>query len=461
MHAMWDNLLRVNWSGLTHAYGWAQDMPTILRNMTASDESTRAAGWDTFWGAINHQGDFYDSTVAAIPFLIEAVAHPGTPERDRILSYFRDRWLDAPFYGGDPLVVEPPGGMDIPIPMLTHGKFAVRAEGALGECAERDSEEEIDISSYRRMDLCAWQAGRAIQAGRPTFERLLNEPDREVSAAAAMLLLLWPETRPRAKQALVRAIDDEAEPVEQGRRILEFGVYSAREDVDTLTEWIAPHQPAATQAAAALVWAWVVNPAPLPEPAAAVLRAASAPGSEIFAKLPWAGVYDRGPSVLPANAAQLILRLAGSEDRLLRWRAVQGLEVGRETAKHLSVAEVVPVLVKSLSDDYNRIRASAVLGLSERGESVLEVEPNVVPLLIRALEGHRSPAWGDPALRLDSDASVSGHAARLLATLAHRLTPVQRQEALAGIDRAEYRYAGQNNEFVWFTVGWGFKLPRS
>jgi hypothetical protein len=47
---------------------------------------------------------------------------------------------------------------------------------------------------------------------------------------------------------------------------------------------------------------------------------------------------------------------------------------------------VVPVLVKSLSDDYNRIRASAVLGLSERGESVLEVEPNVVLLLIRALE---------------------------------------------------------------------------
>jgi hypothetical protein len=80
MQAMWDNLLRVNWSGLTHAYGWARDMPTILRNMTASDESARAAGWDTFWGAINHQGDFYDSTVAAIPFLIEAVANPGTPE---------------------------------------------------------------------------------------------------------------------------------------------------------------------------------------------------------------------------------------------------------------------------------------------------------------------------------------------------------------------------------------------
>ena len=60
--------------------------------------------------------------------------------------------------------------------------------------------------------------------------------------------------------------------------------------------------------------------------------------------------------------------------------------MGGEKAKLLSAAQVVPVLVKSLSDDYNRIWASAVLGLSERGESVLEVEPNVVPLLIRALE---------------------------------------------------------------------------
>jgi hypothetical protein len=59
--------------------------------------------------------------------------------------------------------------MDIPIPILTHGEFAVPAERVLGESAKRDGEEEIDISSYRPMDLCAWQAGRAIQAGRPTF----------------------------------------------------------------------------------------------------------------------------------------------------------------------------------------------------------------------------------------------------------------------------------------------------
>src|SRR5262245_27846651 len=121
---MWDNLVLVDWSRLTHAYGPAQDTPSILRNMIAHGGAARAAGWDAFWGATNHQGDYYDSTVAAIPFLIEAVAQPDTPDRAAILYYFRDRWLDAPAYGGDPLVTDPPGGIDIPTPMLTHEDLA-------------------------------------------------------------------------------------------------------------------------------------------------------------------------------------------------------------------------------------------------------------------------------------------------------------------------------------------------
>src|SRR5262245_30478761 len=107
---MWDNLLRVNWGRLRHAYGWAHDVPDILRNMIVHDESARAAGWDDFLGIVNHQDGFFDSTVAAVPFLIEAVAQPDTPQRAQILYYLRDRSLDAPFYGGDPHVLEPPGG---------------------------------------------------------------------------------------------------------------------------------------------------------------------------------------------------------------------------------------------------------------------------------------------------------------------------------------------------------------
>jgi len=448
---MWDNLLRVDWGRLTHAYGWARDAPAILRNMISHDDAARAAGWDAFWGAINHQGDFYDSTVAAIPFLIEAVAHPDTPERPTILYCFRELRQDAPAYGGDPLVADPPGGTDIPTPMLSHGDLTAAPKPTGGEDAvEQDGDLEFDTDGYRRMDLCAWQTGRAIQAGRPTFERLLGDPDREVAAAAAALLLPWQETRSLAKRALVRTIADEPNPVAQARRILELGVYAAREDVPLLAEWVAPDRPGPAQAAAALVWAWVVNPESLPEPAASVLRASSDPGSDAFARLPWTGVY-RGPWTLPANAAALILRLADSQDKELRWRAVQGLVEGRgETAKHLSAAQVLPVLFKRLSDDHNRIRSAAAMALPQHSESVLQIQTGAVPLLIRALEGHQSRAWGGPDFGLDSDASVAGHAARLLAALSNHLPPAQRQEALAGIDRAARRYADRQEEYVTF-----------
>src|SRR5262245_23225105 len=151
---MWDNLLRVDWDRLTHAYGWARDVPAMLHGTIAADQGTRAKAWDDFLGAVAHQGNFYDSTVATVPFLIAAVAHPDTPDRVAILDYFRERWREAPDYGGDPLVLEPPGGVDIPTPLLTDEAFA-QAQRAAGAGAHDD--ETFDLDAYRRADLCAWQ----------------------------------------------------------------------------------------------------------------------------------------------------------------------------------------------------------------------------------------------------------------------------------------------------------------
>ena len=126
---MWDNLLRVNWSKLTHAYGRARNVPHILRNMIAGDEKSSSFGWEGFWGSLHHQGDYYDSTVAAVPFLIEAVEHPEVPCRAAILNALRGLWVQAPKYGGDPNVPDPPGGVDVPTPMLSDAVAA--GDGAL------------------------------------------------------------------------------------------------------------------------------------------------------------------------------------------------------------------------------------------------------------------------------------------------------------------------------------------
>src|SRR5262249_33288351 len=169
--------------------------------------------------------------------------------------------------------------------------------------------------------LCAWQTGRAIAAGQPAFERLLADSDREVVAAAAMLLLLWPQTRALAKQALIRTITHEPDPATQAKCILELGVYATSDDEDTLKQWL--EHPGLMQAAAALVLAWLADPAPLPQPAAAVFEMASRPRSDVFGQLPWVGVFERGPWIMPANAAAFMLRFCASEHKELRWRAVQ------------------------------------------------------------------------------------------------------------------------------------------
>lgn len=89
--------------------------------------------------------------------------------------------------------------MEIPTPLLTDEAFAALSKemAETDEGTEDDEEgngedEDWDCDKCRRMDLCACQTGRAIQAARPVFERLMQDLDPEVAAAAGLSLLLWP-----------------------------------------------------------------------------------------------------------------------------------------------------------------------------------------------------------------------------------------------------------------------------
>jgi HEAT repeat protein len=433
----------------------------MLRGMVSSDKNEQAAAWDTFWGALNHQGDFYDSTVAVIPFLIEALDHRHISCRANILESLRQRWLDAPEYGGDPIVPNPPGGIDEPTPLRPD----LNIEESDDETS--DEAEEIDISVYRRMDLCAWQTGRAIQAGRPTFERLLEDPDRVVAAGAAKLLLLWSETRQIAKQSLIRFIEQESDSHRQGERILEFGVYADEADLSTLDCWITPARSVEMRAAAALTWTWVINPRQVPEPVLSALHDCSTPTATAFGNLPWVGIYHRGPWILPANVAHIILRMAESNNKDVRWRAIQGLNVTRETARYLSADQVIPVLMRALNDPHNRIRDAAAYALSQRGEAVL-VQHNL-PALINALEIREPTNWEDrnstsantvatwtsdfAYSSLDNGAATCGHIARLLATFSDRLDSTQRKQAVAAVQRAIHHFTGKQATVMFDSMG--------
>ncbi|MEU1488081.1 hypothetical protein [Streptomyces sp. NPDC005752] len=76
----------VDWASMGHAYGDASDVPNLLRGLASPDAGEREIALDAMHGAVHHQGDVYDSTVACIPFLFELVGTVGLPGRGEIVD---------------------------------------------------------------------------------------------------------------------------------------------------------------------------------------------------------------------------------------------------------------------------------------------------------------------------------------------------------------------------------------
>ncbi|MEU9245479.1 hypothetical protein [Streptomyces sp. NPDC048385] len=65
---------QVDWSRLCHAYGSAEDIPALLRDLASPAEETAAEAEQELWGSIVHQGTVYTATAPAVPFLARLVA---------------------------------------------------------------------------------------------------------------------------------------------------------------------------------------------------------------------------------------------------------------------------------------------------------------------------------------------------------------------------------------------------
>lgn len=83
---MFTGIDEVDWASMGHAYGDASDVPELLRGLASSDAAERETALDGMYGAVHHQGDVYDSTVACIPFLFELVATDGLPGRGELVE---------------------------------------------------------------------------------------------------------------------------------------------------------------------------------------------------------------------------------------------------------------------------------------------------------------------------------------------------------------------------------------
>ncbi|MGW9437367.1 HEAT repeat domain-containing protein [Streptomyces sp. NPDC055607] len=147
----------VDWASLGHAYGPADDVPELLRGLASADPAERETALDGMYGAVHHQGDVYDSTLACIPFLLELVADPGVRDRGGIVEL-----------------------------LTSIGGIELDDEEELGELPGMEGE-FLPAANYA-------MAAAAIAAGAGVFLGLVSDPDPEVRLAAPCALAsLHPE----------------------------------------------------------------------------------------------------------------------------------------------------------------------------------------------------------------------------------------------------------------------------
>jgi hypothetical protein len=143
----------VDWASMGHAYtDSATDVPDLLWGLASEDPARRDIALDGLYGAVHHQGDVYDSTVACIPFLFELASMPGLPDRAAIV-----RLLCGIAGGRNP----DPAELDAPF------------------------EDERENAAYVQLYLDAW-AG--VRERADAFLTLLGDTDPEVRAAATEAL---------------------------------------------------------------------------------------------------------------------------------------------------------------------------------------------------------------------------------------------------------------------------------
>ncbi|MBL9102210.1 MAG: tetratricopeptide repeat protein [Myxococcales bacterium] len=160
---MLERLQTVDWNALTHAYGAAADVPDLLRALADPDRQVRKDAYWELYGNIFHQGTRYPATAPAIPFLLELLADPATPDRHELLLL---------------------------VTHLVTGQFSVAADPVMyaGESdGARDRSDTLDYSDILR------DVYRAAEVGLPLYLDLVQHAETAAvrGAAAFLLACLW------------------------------------------------------------------------------------------------------------------------------------------------------------------------------------------------------------------------------------------------------------------------------
>lgn len=201
---MFAGLDDIDWASMRHAYGPAAEVPRLIRGLVSRDGDRRSWAGEAFGLAVHHEGDIYECTAKAVPFLIEAAGTPGLKGRPRVL----------------------------------------RLLAGIGESARAGRRDE-------------WhdRAGRAVQDAYPLYERLaLDDPRPKLRRAAIAAMAACPDHAEHAADVLMGRFPAEPSPAVQAEMVAAVGTLAARAGQDWFAGIARDHPHPEVRLAALAEW---------------------------------------------------------------------------------------------------------------------------------------------------------------------------------------------------------------
>lgn len=248
----------VDWAGLEHAYGAADDVPDLIRALASAEEEERGRALYELYGNIFHQGSRYEATAYAVPFLARLAADPRVPEREKIVDL-----LAALAIGYDESYL--PEGVSIDNwrsgveqartadPAETRRQFDEWVEASRNEGERRVREMHRDlydpVANLRAVD-SELGAYDAVRDEVPGLRGLLRDGKPEVRAAAACLLGWFPEEVVGSAPALRDLLSVETVPGVTANAIVSAGLLGDSTLESRLREYLTGSEPIVSWASA-------------------------------------------------------------------------------------------------------------------------------------------------------------------------------------------------------------------
>ncbi|MBL7257704.1 HEAT repeat domain-containing protein [Paractinoplanes lichenicola] len=187
---MLETLDDVPWSDLHHASGSAEDVPARLRSLLSGDAEVRRQARRACHDNLVHQGLRYEASARAVPFLLEMLDSPSTPERAELIELLvalaigdEESWLS---HGAEPAGPE------------------ARAHETVGRgvplFARLLDDDEAGVRRMAAFALGWFPASAATSV--PALAWALLDADESVAATAALSLGLAGEVHRLAVEAL-------------------------------------------------------------------------------------------------------------------------------------------------------------------------------------------------------------------------------------------------------------------